>query len=123
MKKGEKRMSEYPNLPLIEERARACILEEGRFPSCVDPRKFRFDAQVFSQRFPNTAGLFAESGCLSGQAFTKYYITIMYEAVTESYVVFQTNEPVYIVNNANDDFYDDVYSQEMATIDIARERY
>lgn len=117
---------EYPNLPLVEERFKNILsakLKQAREESSDKWFRPEFDAEVFSQTFPNTAGLLEEGGTVSGQMITTYYITVMYEARTKIYGVFQGDKFVYMVENANDDFLEDIISHELATLRIARHRY
>ena len=116
---------EYPNLPLIEERFQnkiAKYLEEAKKEagkSWIGPD---YDIQVFSQIFPNTAGIF-ENGGISGQAMTDMYVTVIEERHTGLYGVFGGNYLAYLVKNPDDRFFDDILKKDVATCRGARERY
>ena len=106
-------MREYPNLPLVQERFEHLIMpellkeKETRKQKAAQEGQKQYGrylipayrADVFLQSFPNTAGLHQAAGVISGQAFTDYYITVIYEEHTNIYGVFQGDHPVYKVTN------------------------
>lgn len=115
---------EYPNLPLIEERF-SMIIADSLARKVGGEKLFApyFTAEVWLQSFPNTAGLFQRPGTVSGQAFSDYYITVMYERNTEIYGVFQGNDSVYRVTEANETFLNDVKNRRVKDIGDAEKEY
>ena len=117
--------TEYPNLPLIEERFQnkiAKYLEEAKKEagkSWIGPE---YDVQVFSQIFPNTAGIF-ENGGFSGQAMTKMYVTVIEELHTGLYGVFGGDRLAYLVKDPGDRFFADVLKKDIATCREAKAQY
>ena len=100
----------YPNLPLVEERFAALIAEQIKEKQS-DSNNFcvpDYDVLVFRQTWPDTAGIFSRPGCMSGQAFTTSYVTVIHELYTDIYGVFNGNNPVYLVTNPNQKFLDDI---------------
>lgn len=82
---------------------------------------------MFPQTWTNTAGGFSEPGMMSGRAFTTQYTTVMrvYMSVAkkEYYGVFFDNKPAYLVDNANELFFDDLKEHRLRGRDKARELY
>lgn len=124
----------YPNLPLLEEKFKHAIqnkliaathamyteqTEDGRIPYFVPS----YTVDVFLQTFPNTAGLLSRRGTLSGQAFTDYYVTVIHEALSDLYGVFQGNKLIYTVSDVPEEFFQDVNARSMATVEEAQVRY
>lgn len=104
-------MAIYPNLPLIEEKFLHIIQERFKAYKEEAAQPYlhpKFSVEVFSQRFGNTAGLFSQSGQLSGQAVTEYYITIIRERHLDIYGIFQENRPVYLVEQPGPWFFNDL---------------
>ena len=120
--------AEYPNLPLIEERfANAIqkdITEKKEQEKAAGNKWYRpaFEAQVFLQTFPNTAGIF-ENGGISGNAITPMYITVIEELTTGIIGVFGGNTAAYLVTDANDLFCEDVKNRTVKTRKEAAEVY
>lgn len=119
--------TEYPNLPLVEERFQNTphlrkAVEE--YKKKTDSKYFipEYDCVVFPQTFPNTAGIF-EKGGLSGQAFTKQYITVISEQNTQVYGVFGGDYLAYIVEDPKEVFFEDIDRKDMAVLRKAISRY
>lgn len=123
----------YPNLELIEYKFWEKVKTEYGLSGHIIP-EFKFD--MFLQTWPNTATGFDKEGCFSGQALTEEYTivvelnmkawyrsegTVNYKKVdTVIYGVFFNNDLGYIVENPNDNFYEDLKNRNMKSIrDIA----
>jgi hypothetical protein len=69
-------------------------------------------ADAFSQIWPNAAGGFCEPNTVAGQALTTEITTVMrmhvYSTDKDYYAVFFGNKPAYIVEDANDLFFNDL---------------
>ncbi len=66
----------YPNLELIEYKLKEEAYE--RFmPYLANAHFIKYKAEVFMQTWVNTATGFDSDGCVSGQAFTDEYTTVM----------------------------------------------
>lgn len=72
---------------------------------------------MFPQVWPNTAGGFSEPGMVSGQAFTTEITTVMkvyvHDTEEEYYGVFFDDKPAYIVDNANETFFEDLKNRNL----------
>lgn len=126
--------TEYPNLPLIEHIfiEQALQLENERLR---DARFSYCQAEVFLQKWPNTAGGFDKPGTVSGQAFTDMYTTIMemrwylgkeVRACPEKdviYGVFFGNRMAYLVIDPTELFFEDRRNRNMASVANAKDRY
>ena len=122
---------EYPNLPLIE----YIFLQHPDFKEAKQKRierarsekqtfiPFNVQAEVFLQSFPNTAGIFEDGKCVSGQAFTDQYITVMHELETNVHAVFGGNKPCYAVIDPPERFFQDIQAHHLATLAEAEVRY
>lgn len=121
---------EYPNYPLIEERFKNFPIFQKLWKETYDKQgkesrvAFLPDIRMetFYQNFPNTAGIF-ENGGFSGQAFILQYITVVHELNTDVHAVFGGNRMAYLVQDANDFFYQDIQAKHMATLREAQARY
>ena len=82
---------------------------------------------MFPQTWPNTACGFSEPGMMSGQAFTTEITTVMkvyvHDTKEEYYGVFFGNKPAYIVDNANETFFDDLNRRRLRSKYDAQEAY
>lgn len=99
--------SDYPNLELIEYIFKNKIDLINRYPM--------FEVEVFVQTWPNTATAFSRPGCVSGQAFTKKYTTIIKTDLGD-YGVFFGNEFGYLVKNPNEKFFEDWKNHTMKAV-------
>lgn len=67
---------------------------------------------MFPQTWSDTAGGFSEPGMVTGQAFTTEITTVMkvyvHDTKEEYYGVFFGNRPAYIVDHANEMFFEDL---------------
>ena len=97
--------AKYPNLELLEFKARVMLSKDSEFTEEVDKKrkenKYRsveFEAIVFSQMWGSTCTGFDVlkdgSPAIGGCAMTKEYTTVMHELLTDSYIVFFGAEPV-----------------------------
>ncbi len=72
---------------------------------------------MFPQTWPDTAGGFSEPGMVAGQAFTTEITTVMkvyvHDTEEEYYGVFFGSKPAYIVDNANEAFFEDLRNQQL----------
>ncbi len=114
--------AKYPNLELLEFKARVMLSKDSEFTEEVDKKrkenKYRsveFEAIVFSQMWGSPA--------IGGCAMTKEYTTVMHELLTDSYIVFFGAEPCYKVTNANETFFDDLAKRRMASLSEAKKAY
>ena len=82
---------------------------------------------MFPQTWSNTAGGFSEPGMMSGQAFTTEITTVMqvyvHDTKEEYYGVFFSNKPAYIVDHANETFFEDLKNRQMKSKYEARKVY
>lgn len=82
---------------------------------------------MFPQTWPNTAGGFSEPGMMAGQAFTTQFTTVMrvyvHNIEKEYYGVFFDTKPAYIVDNANETFFNDLKEHNLKTRYDAQEAY
>ena len=119
----------YPNLPLIEERflnAIAGDLEKEKEKAAGEGRNwygFECEAVMFRQCWPNVAGIFETPGCMSGQAFTTSYTTVIRELRTGVAGVFGGNRLAYIVKSPGKPFMDDMNNRDMENVGRAVSRY
>lgn len=72
---------------------------------------------MFPQTWPDTAGGFSEPGMVAGQAFTTQITTIMrvyvHDTEEEYYGVFFGSKPAYIVDHANETFFEDLKNRRI----------
>lgn len=117
---------EYPNLELIEYKLKEEAYE--RFmPYLANAYFIKYKAEVFMQTWVNTATGFDFDGCVSGQAFTDEYTTVMEMSWAEKrkdskgwedskfkiYGVFFGNKMAYVFVNPNKLFFDDWKNKQM----------
>lgn len=104
--------AEYPNLQLL-----AYIFRRSMHDRLGEEYKFAdINVHVFPQVWPNTACGFSEPGCVSGQAFTKQYTTVMFcDALHMAYVAFG-NEPAYMIRYPNEEFMRDFNARNMKSL-------
>lgn len=126
--------AKYPNLELLEFKARVMLSKDSEFTEEVDKKrkenKYRsveFEAIVFSQMWGSTCTGFDVlkdgSPAIGGCAMTKEYTTVMHELLTDSYIVFFGAEPCYKATNANETFFDDLAKRRMASLSEAKKAY
>lgn len=82
-----------------------------------------FDVEVFPQTWSNAATGFDEPNTVSCQAITDAYTTVVYERITDTYVVFFDNKPCYKVNNPNECFMNDLKNHCLKGIAGAKDAY
>ena len=112
-------MREYPNMMLIEYKFRdICRMFAKDNPEKIRDKDWEkhhgIEMEVFLQVFPDTATIF-ENGGMSGQAFTKEYITVCHETCNDLWGVFGTNSLAYFVYEADEEFYEDLRNRSMKT--------
>ena len=82
---------------------------------------------MFPQTWPNTAGGFSRPGIIAGQAFTTEITTVMtayiHDTKEEYYGVFFGNRPAYIVDHANETFFEDLKNRQMKSKYEAKKAY
>ena len=113
-------MCEYPNLPLVEERARLILMHTCDVP---DPSKLAFDCYVFPQIWPNTAGGFYAPGMIAGQSMIKSYTTVVHESALDQYLIFFGNDYAYRVYDPTPEFIEDWHNNNIANSGVAKVRY
>lgn len=129
-------MTSYPNLELLEYKAKQLLAQDEEFLAAVEAYKkenhtkyarYDFNVTMFPQVWESTCGGFdvATDGspAISGAAMTKEYTTVFHETLTGSYVIFFGNHPCYKVTNPNEDFLHDLMHHSMASLMEAQGRY
>ena len=129
-------MTRYPNLELLEYKAKQLLTQDESFLAAVEAYKkenntkyayFNFDATMFPQVWGSTCTGFdvAADGspAIGGSAMTKEYTTILHETLTGSYVVCFGDKPCYKVTNPNEDFLNDIRQHRMVGLREAKTRY
>jgi hypothetical protein len=129
-------MTRYPNLELLEYKAKQLLSQDKEFLSAVEQYKkenntkyaaFDFDTTMFPQVWGSTCTGFdvAADGspAISGCAMTKEYTTILCETLTGSYIVCFGDRPCYKVTNPSEDFLNDMKQHRMASLSEAKGRY
>lgn len=110
-----------PNLELIEYKATLYIEKEN--PSL----RPEFDIITFPQTWGSTCGGndITASGepVIAGCAMTKEYTTVLHELNSNLYFVFFGNNPCYLVENANEQFLNDLKNRTIVAHSIAKESY
>ena len=96
---------QYPNLQLLEYIFTNFLRRAGAQPP------YDFEAYVFPQVWPSTAGGFSEPGTFAGQAMTKEYTTVMF-CGTFAMVAFG-DVPAYMVNKPTKEFILDFNARNM----------
>lgn len=124
----------YPNLELLEYKARAELSSDEEFLKIFEERKknkkyvyAEIDAVVFPQIWGSTCTGFdvTEDGspAWGGCAMTKEYTTVLHELLTDTYIIFFGEKMCYKVTNANAEFYEDLQKRRMASLSEAKRRY
>lgn len=124
----------YPNLELLEYKARVALSRDEEFLEIFEERKknkkhvsAEIDAVVFPQIWGSTCTGFdvTEDGspAWGGCAMTKEYTTVLHELLTDTYIIFFGERMCYKVTNANAEFYEDLQKRQMASLSEAKRRY
>ena len=124
----------YPNLELLEYKARAALSRDEEFLKIFEEKKknkkyvyAEIDAVVFPQIWGSTCTGFdvTEDGspAWGGCAMTKEYTTVFHELLTDTYTIFFGEKMCYKVTNANAEFYEDLQKRQMASLSEAKRRY
>lgn len=124
----------YPNLELLEYKARAELSSDEEFLKIFEERKknkkyvyAEIDAVMFPQIWGSTCTGFdvTEDGspAWGGCAMTKEYTTVLHELLTDTYIIFFGEKMCYKVTNANAEFYEDLQKRQMASLSEAKRRY
>lgn len=124
----------YPNLELLEYKARAALSRDEEFLKIFEEKKknkkyvyAEIDAMVFPQIWGSTCTGFdvTEDGspAWGGCAMTKEYTTVLHELLTDTYIIFFGEKMCYKVTNANAEFYEDLQKRQMASLSEAKRRY
>ena len=129
-------MTRYPNLELLEYKAKQLLSQDKEFLAAVEAYKkenntkyarYDFNVTMFPQVWGSTSTGFdvAEDGypAIGGSAMTKEYTTILHETLTESYIVCFGDRPCYKVTNPTEDFRNDMLQQYMVGLREAKVRY
>ena len=102
-------MKKYPDLQTIYDHLRRFCFKDIEFT-------------VFTQIFPDTAGLFRRSvSDFAGQAFTNYIITVA--CADNRYYIFQEETPVYMVTDPKEKFYKDLQKRTLLPLYKALKEY
>lgn len=124
----------YPNLELLEYKARVALSSDEEFMKIFEERKknkkyvyAEIDAVMFPQIWSSTCTGFdvTEDGspAWGGSAMTKEYTTVLHELITDTYIIFFGEKICYKVTNANAEFYEDLQKRRMASLSEAKRRY
>ena len=124
----------YPNLELLESKARAELSSDEEFLKIFEEMKknkkyvyAEIDAVMFPQIWGSTCTGFDvnEDGspAWGGCAMTKEYTTVLHELLTDTYIIFFGEKMCYKVTNANAEFYEDLQKRQMASLSEAKRRY
>ena len=124
----------YPNLELLEYKARAELSSDEEFLKIFEEKKknkkyvyAEIDAVMFPQIWGSTCTGFDvnEDGspAWGGCAMTKEYTTVLHELLTDTYIIFFGEKMCYKVTNANAEFYEDLQKRQMASLSEAKRRY
>ena len=129
-------MTRYPNLELLEYKAKQLLSQDKEFLSAVEAYKkdnntkyacFNFNTTMFPQVWGSTCTGFdvAADGshAIGGSAMTKEYTTILCETLTGSYIVCFGDRPCYKVTNPSEDFINDMRQHRMVSLSEAKGRY
>ena len=110
-----------PHLELIEYKATLYLRKED--PSLLS----EFDIITFPQIWGSTCGGndITASGepVIAGRAMTKEYTTVVHELNSDLFFIFFGNNPCYLVENANEQFLNDLKDRAIVAHSIAKERY
>lgn len=123
----------YPNLELIEYKAKQALLADPEFKAAFAEKcKFMrlppdFDMIVLPQVWGSTCTGFDVmpdgSPAMGGCAMTKEYTIVAHELLTDSYLVFFGDRACYKVTNATDAFLNDLSRRCMASLSEAKHKY
>lgn len=125
----------YPNLELLEYKARQALLSDTTFTEKLNEAKannkffcFYLDAHVFPQVWGSTALGFDRmpdgSPSIGGCAMTKAYTTVFHEAsISDTYVVFFGDRMCYKITNPTKKFLDDLQNRRLKPFSEALNRY
>lgn len=129
-------MTRYPNLELLEYKAKQLLSQDKEFLSAVEAYKkenntkyacFNFNTTMFPQVWGSTCTGFDVvadgSQAIGGSAMTKEYTTILCETLTGSYIVCFGDRPCYKVTNPSEDFINDMHQHRMVSLSEAKGRY
>lgn len=116
----------YPNLELIEYKARLILSEDSIFMQRMKDKKEKqkfvyatYETDVFPQVWSSTCTGFdidnKGNAAIAGQAITKEYTTVMHETITDMYMIFFGDKCAYIVYNPKEKFYDNLRNRRMAS--------
>lgn len=110
-----------PNLELIEYKATLYLRKED--PSLLS----EFDIITFPQIWGSTCGgndiIASGEPVIVGRAMTKEYTTVVHELNSDLFFIFFGNNPCYLVENANEQFLNDLKDRAIVAHSIAKERY
>jgi hypothetical protein len=126
---------EYPNLELLEYKARQMLYESEYFKNKMEEARKKtayvniyLDAYVFPQTWGSTCLGFdiTASGepAIGGQAMTKAYTAVFHEAgISDTYIVFFGGRAAYMVTEPSDKFLEDLRNQNLARLSVAKKCY
>ena len=116
-------MTRYPNLELLEYKAKQLLAQDEEFLAAVEAYKkenntkyarYDFNVTMFPQIWGSTCG---------GFDVAKEYTTVFHETLTESYIVCFGDRPCYKVTNPSEDFLNDMRQHRMVGLREAKTRY
>lgn len=124
----------YPNLELIEYKARVALSQDEEFLKIFEEKKRNnkyvyeeIDAVMFPQVWGSACTGFdvTEDGipAWGGSTMTKEYTTVLHELATDTYIIFFGEKMCYKVTNANAKFFEDLQKRRMASLSEAKRRY
>lgn len=127
-------MSNYPNLELLEYKATIYFSNQteliGKLKKIQEEKRFarvNFKAEVFPQMWGSTClGFDVDengSAMVGGSAMTEDYTTVMHETITDTYFVFFGSKICYMVENANEQFLEDLKNHRLERLSIAKKKY
>lgn len=110
---------EYPNLELLDFKAKLALKEYGKQHDKVYDH-IDFEADVFPQLWSSTALGF---GGVGGQAMTTAYTTVFHDVWNDVYVICFDRSVAYMVEEANEKFMSDLRDRCVASIKDALRLY
>lgn len=127
-------MGQYPNLELLEYKAKLIIENEDSFRGKIWQKKaefkyfcFDFSVDVFQQVWGSTCTAFdvTKNGepAIGGSAMTHAYTVVFYESMLDIYIVFVDNKFCYFVENANEEFLSDLKNRNLKPLSEAMKVY
>lgn len=125
---------DYPNLELLEYKANAYFSTQTSLVKKLEKmqKEYRyarkvFKAAVFPQMWCSTCLGFDvdEHGysMIGGSAMSEAYTTVMYETTTDTYFVFFDGRMCYMVENANEQFLNDLKNHRLEPLSVAKKKY